>query len=207
MARIKWNKRNRRRKGRWNYRQFKSMEDLLRAEDNFQNRMSTNQGIDLIKKKLQEVKATAETLLKDLEDENQSNSAGIPRLPPLLPESISGRNHGELATVDSEIRRRFLEWQNTDPVIETTVDTERNELRLVAIIHRIRKEDIEIEVTPNCFVLKTNGTKDAEILAVAVPFYVPVIPQSIETSFVNGILEARFKLRNNSNECYKVRVR
>jgi HSP20 family molecular chaperone IbpA len=201
LTRIKWKKRKRRRKARWNYRRFNSMQDFLRAEDNVdQNRISTNQSIDLVKNKLQQMIAMAESLLRDLEDENSFESVNHPRLPLMLPERISGRNRGELATFDSEIRRRFLEWRNRDPVIETTVDTKRNELRLVALMLGVRKEDLEIEVTQNCLVLRTSGLKGGENLAAAIPFYVPVIPRSIETSFVNGILEARFKFSRSIND-------
>ncbi|HZW56287.1 MAG TPA: Hsp20/alpha crystallin family protein [Nitrososphaerales archaeon] len=207
MTRIKCKKRSGRRKARWNYRRSKLMQDFLRAEDNAdKNRISTNQNIYLINK-LQQMKAIAESLLRDLEDENSLESVNHPRQPLMLPERISGRNRDGLATFDSEIRRRFLEWRNRDPVIETTVDTKRNELRLVALMLGVRKEDLEIEVTQNCLVLRTSSLKGGENLAAAIPFYVPVIPRSIETSFVNGILEARFKLKKDSNEYYKVRIK
>jgi HSP20 family molecular chaperone IbpA len=209
LGRIKRKKRKRGRKSSYNYGRFKSMRDFIRAEDNVdQNRISTNQSINLIKNKLQQVKSMAESLLKDLEDENSFESVNHPRPPLMLPERISGRNRDdELATFDSEIRRWFLEWRNRDPVIETTVDTKRNELRLVALMPGVGKEDLEIEITRNCLVIRTSGLKGGENLAAAIPFYVPVIPRSIETSFVNGILEARFKLKGDSNEYYKVRIK
>ena len=124
-------------------------------------------------------------------------------LPLMLPERIATRNP-ENVNAYTEINRRFILWRN-NPIIETAVDANRNEFRIVVFMAGLSKEDIALETTRNSLILRTfeNG---GQAMAVAIPFYVPVKTRTMETSFNNGVLEVRMKMES-SEEYHRVRIR
>lgn len=109
----------------------------------------------------------------------------------MLPEKIVIRER-QAGNLNSEIARRFLHWRE-NPAIETTVDLIRNELRIITFIPGLCRLDIELEATKNSLILRTLE-KSGPPLAAAIPFYVPILERTMQTSFNNGVFEARLKL-------------
>lgn len=159
---------------------------------------------DFVRAGLEDIMMKAQSLLEELKRQRLEEGTKTPDLNrPMLPDRIVTTKR-QISNIDRKNKEKFLLWRD-DPVVETAVDPERNELRIVAVMPGVSKEDIELEVTKNSLILRTieNGPGAA---AVAIPFYVPVKARSIETSFKNGILEARLKLEPSS-ENFRVRIK
>ena len=178
---------------------------LTRTSQSVDTSTPTSYGrYDFVRTGLEDIIMKAQTLLEDLKRERLVEVAKLSDLTrPMLPDRIVTPKR-QISNIDKKTKEKFLLWRD-DPVVETAVDPERNELRIVAVMPGVSKEDIELEVTKNSLILRTaeNGPGAA---AVAIPFYVPVKARSIETSFKNGILEARLKLEP-SNENFRVRIK
>lgn len=160
-------------------------------------------GYDFVRAGLEDIIMKAQSLLEDLKRQRLDTAKSPDLTRPMLPDRIVTPKR-QISNIDRKTKEKFLLWRD-DPVVETAVDSERNELRIVAVMPGVSKEDIELEVTKNSLILRTmeNGPGAA---AVAIPFYVPVKARSIETSFKNGILEARLKLESAS-ENFRVRIK
>ena len=160
-------------------------------------------GYDFVRAGLEDIITKAQSLLEDLKRQRLDAAKSPDLTRPMLPDRIVTPKR-QISNIDRKTKEKFLLWRD-DPVFETAVDPERNELRFVAVMRGVSNEDIELEVTKNSLILRTmeNGPGAA---AVAIPFYVPVKARSIETSFKNGILEARLKLEPAS-ENFRVRIK
>jgi HSP20 family molecular chaperone IbpA len=126
-------------------------------------------------------------------------------LPNALPERIASprRNHFDLVNFNSEVLRRFM-LSREEPLVETAIDERRGELRILVIMPGVRKEDIELELTDNMVTARSLAGGDKR--SITVPLPVPVKMRSIETSYANGVLEVRLKLKN-PKRYYKVKIK
>jgi HSP20 family molecular chaperone IbpA len=124
--------------------------------------------------------------------------------PPMLPEKIPERNHFDLVNFNSEVLRRFMFWRN-DPLVETAIDERRGELRILVLMPGVKKEDIELELTENTVIVRSLAGEDGD-RNITVPLPVPVKMRSIETSYANGVLQVKLKLKS-SKRYYKVKIK
>jgi HSP20 family molecular chaperone IbpA len=125
--------------------------------------------------------------------------------PPMLSEKIPPRQGCfDLVSFDSEVLRRFM-LSREEPLVETTIDETRGELRILVIMPGVRKEDIELELTESMVTARSLAKGDAN-RSVTVPLPVPVKMRSIETSYTNGVLEVKLKLKS-PKRYYKVKIR
>jgi HSP20 family molecular chaperone IbpA len=125
--------------------------------------------------------------------------------PPMLPEKLPPRkNVSDLVSFDSEVLRRFM-LSREEPLVETTIDESRGELRILVLMPGVRKEDIELELTESMVTARSLAKGDNS-RGLSVPLPVPVKMRSIETSYANGVLEVRLKLKS-PKRYYKVKIR
>lgn len=129
-------------------------------------------------------------------------------LPNALPETISPaskkkNNQFGLVSFNSEVFRRFV-LSREEPLVETAIDDRRGELRIIVIMPRVKKEDIELELTDNMVTARSLAKGDNRSISTALP--VPVKMRSIETSYANGVLEVILKLKA-PKRYYKVKIK
>jgi HSP20 family molecular chaperone IbpA len=111
----------------------------------------------------------------------------------------------DLVNFNSEVFRRFL-LSREEPLVETAIDESRGELRILVIMPGVRKEDIELELTENTVTARSLAPQDSNRRSVTVPLPVPVKMRSIDTSYANGVLEVRLKLKA-PKRYYRVRIK
>lgn len=132
--------------------------------------------------------------------------------PNALPETISppparrdNNSQFDLVNFNSEVFRRFL-LSREEPLVETAIDEPRGELRILVIMAGVRKEDIELELTESTVTARSLTPGGTNGRSVTVPLPVPVKMRSIETSYANGVLEVRLKLKT-PKRYYKVKIK
>jgi HSP20 family molecular chaperone IbpA len=125
-----------------------------------------------------------------------------------LPETLSSsprRSQFDLVNFNSEVFRRFI-LSREEPLVETAIDEVRGELRILVIMPGVRKEDIELELTESTVTARSLGEQDTNGRIVTVPLPVPVKMKSIKTSYANGVLEVKLKLKAHK-KYYKVKIK
>lgn len=100
---------------------------------------------------------------------------------------------------DKEIRTGFRE-----PVYDQFVKTDTDELIVTVEMPGINKEDIELDVTENNFLISTPNTERK--YRVRIDLKAPVDPDSAKASYKNGILSVTLRVKGKSNKGIKIRI-
>jgi HSP20 family molecular chaperone IbpA len=160
--------------------------------------------IDYLNLRLNDFFFRVQSIIKNLTSFPFSERA-LPNAAP--PETVSHprRSNFDLVNFNSEVFRRFI-LSREEPLVETAIDEVRGELRILVIMPGVRKEDIELELTESTVTARSLAPQDTNGRRVTVPLPVPVKMRSIETSYANGVLEVKLKLKA-PKKYYKVRIK
>ncbi|MDH2901017.1 MAG: hypothetical protein PXY39_08595 [archaeon] len=159
--------------------------------------------LDRVSERLNDLFSRVQSMIRNLTmfGFDRSNTSS----PAMLPERILPReNRFDLVSFNSEVFRRFM-LTREEPLVETAIDEMRGELRIIVIMPGIRKEDIELELTENMVTARSISSGDNN-RSITVPLPVPVKIRSIETTYANGVLEMRLKVRSRK-KYYKVKIK
>jgi HSP20 family protein len=105
-----------------------------------------------------------------------------------------GRPHvREFGNVKPTSRGEFKLADAREPFVDTMLDEKENQLKVIAEMPGIQKEDIALEATEDSLTIRAHG-RDRKY-ETRVPLKKLVDPESSSATFKNGILEVRLKLK------------
>jgi HSP20 family molecular chaperone IbpA len=156
---------------------------------------------DLLRVRLNDLFFRVQTMIRNLTWSFPFDRTIPDGLSPIF--SRKNPNQFDIVDFNSEVFRRFI-LSREEPLVETVIDDWRGELRILAIMPGVRKEDIELEIMNNRVTARSLAVGDKRSISATLP--APVKLKSIETSYANGVLEAKLKLKS-PKKYYKVKIK
>ncbi len=89
--------------------------------------------------------------------------------------------------------RGKLEVGSREPFVDTVIDEKENELKVIAEMPGVQKEDIQLEALEDS--LRIRAERGDRKYETTVPLNSPVEPSTAKAAYNNGILEVRMKLK------------
>src|SRR5579885_3842903 len=89
--------------------------------------------------------------------------------------------------------RGKLEVGSREPFVDTVIDEKENELKVIAEMPGVQKEDIQLEALEDS--LRIRAERGDRKYETTVPLNSPVDPHTAKAAYNNGILEVRMKLK------------